>query len=87
MVSGDRPTLGQLLDELGVSLEPLGLRDDQVISDAVVVLKLVAMDSGRESVGVVGNPSMGMVTRRGLIGALEDIEHDGWQDVGDEDGP
>jgi hypothetical protein len=67
--------IGQLLDTLGVEQD---LEDGDLISDAVVVTKVVDAN-GRVSLGIASSESCSWIDQLGMLTAASDIVRGGYQ--------
>ena len=65
----ERRKLGELLDTLGVELE---MDDGDLVSNAVVILKIIAED-GSIQLGIASSESLDWIAQLGLIEAARDV--------------
>jgi hypothetical protein len=70
-----RQHIGQLLDALGVTAD---IADDDMVTDALVVLKVVKAD-GAVSLNKVTSEALDWVTGLGMLTAAQGIENSGYE--------
>lgn len=70
------PTIAEALANVALTED---IEDGDLVADAVVALRLVNADTGRESVLLATNESISIITQLGLIEAARQITSgDGW---------
>lgn len=78
-------TLGQIIDDLGVTMESLD--DTCLISDVVVLAKTVRMDTGRVSLFTAHSTNISWIEKVGMLRAAEAIENSGYSEANDVETP
>ena len=73
----NEPTLGEIIDRLGVSV---GLNEGDIITDAVVLVKILDKN-GKPSMATVWNEGIGVFERTGLLRIAMIGDENGFQAV------